>query len=44
MLIPLPGCKDIGMRIFELVARTQFLWVDLIRPVDKGNNFLIKKS
>ena len=23
-LIPLPGCKDIGMIIFELVARTQF--------------------
>ena len=37
-VIPL-GFKDIGMRIFELVARTQYPWVD---QSIKGNNFLIQ--
>ena len=35
------GCKDRVMRIIELVAITQFLWVDCNSI--EGNNFFIKK-
>ena len=40
--IPLPGYKDIGMIIFELVARTQLLRVDFLFYFNqsiKGYNF-----
>ena len=26
--VKISGCKDIAMRIFELLARTQLFWVD----------------
>ena len=28
------GCKDIGMRIFELVTINQFLWVDFYQTAE----------
>ena len=41
--LPFPGCKDIGMRIFQWMATTQFLWVDFLdQSIIKGNNVLKK--